>query len=355
MVYLNLQIENIAQGLIAAGYSLGNLPANALVANGDTAPSSPTTGQLWLSSVTNALSIWNGVSWDVLGLTATERETIATLSGNVYTKAETDAKVATVATSVTLKQDLLVSGTTIKTVNGVGLLGSGNVLITTPMGFLNDIQDTTIATPISGQVLSYDGTKWINTTPASGITDHTLLSNIGTNTHAQIDSDLSRLVNTSGTNTGDQDLSGYSTTSHNHTGVYSDVSHLHSGVYEPASANLAKLNVAQTFTGAQRGNVSTITYATTITPDFSVANNFVCTLTGNVIVANPTNMAVGQYGKVTLIQDATGGRTSAYGSYYKFAGGTGPTAVTTANSKTTWYYEVHSATEIVVSSVIDWK
>jgi hypothetical protein len=42
---------------------------------------------------------------------------------------------------------------------------------------------------------------------ADGPSDHTLLSNIGTNTHAQIDTALTRLVNTSGTNTGDQAIS----------------------------------------------------------------------------------------------------------------------------------------------------
>jgi hypothetical protein len=43
------------------------------------------------------------------------------------------------------------------------------------------------------------------------ITDHTGLSNIGANTHAQIDTALARLANTSGMNTGDQDLSAYAT------------------------------------------------------------------------------------------------------------------------------------------------
>jgi len=45
-------------------------------------------------------------------------------------------------------------------------------------------------------------------TGAAGTTDHTLLTNIGTNAHSAIDTALSRLANTSGTNTGDQDLTG---------------------------------------------------------------------------------------------------------------------------------------------------
>jgi hypothetical protein len=38
----------------------------------------------------------------------------------------------------------------------------------------------------------------------AGVTDHALLTNIGTNTHAQIDTDLVRLAGTSGTNTGNE-------------------------------------------------------------------------------------------------------------------------------------------------------
>jgi hypothetical protein len=44
-----------------------------------------------------------------------------------------------------------------------------------------------------------------NTGPA-GTTDHTLLANVGTNTHTAIDTALTRLANTSGSNTGDQTL-----------------------------------------------------------------------------------------------------------------------------------------------------
>ena len=58
----------------------------------------------------------------------------------------------------------------------------------------------------------------------SGVTDHTLLTNIGTNTHAQIDTAMTRLANTSGTNTGDETLAsiksklGISTLSGSNTG-----------------------------------------------------------------------------------------------------------------------------------------
>lgn len=46
---------------------------------------------------------------------------------------------------------------------------------------------------------------------SGGVTDHTELSNIGSNTHDQIDTALTRLAGTSGSNTGDQDLSSYLT------------------------------------------------------------------------------------------------------------------------------------------------
>jgi hypothetical protein len=64
------------------------------------------------------------------------------------------------------------------------------------------------STTNSGKVLTAGATAGVYTweVMTSGTTDHTALSNIGTNTHAQIDTALTRLVNTSGTNTGDQDL-----------------------------------------------------------------------------------------------------------------------------------------------------
>ena len=58
---------------------------------------------------------------------------------------------------------------------------------------LGDLTDVVIGgSPplLTGHTLTYDGVNWINQTPDSGVTDHTLLTNIGTNTHAQIDTHI---------------------------------------------------------------------------------------------------------------------------------------------------------------------
>ncbi|RKZ78382.1 MAG: hypothetical protein DRQ35_06075 [Gammaproteobacteria bacterium] len=50
--------------------------------------------------------------------------------------------------------------------------------------------------PSDGEVLTYDTTNgWQAETSASGVSDHTLLTNIGTNTHAQVDTHLSSSSN----------------------------------------------------------------------------------------------------------------------------------------------------------------
>lgn len=117
----------------------------------------------------------------------------------------------------------------------------------------------------------------------------------------------------------------------------------------------AALAVAQTFTAAQRGTVSALTDGATITPDFAVANNFSVTLGGNRTLANPTNLTAGQSGIITITQDATGSRTLAYGSYWKFAGGTAPTLTTTASAVDVLTYYVESSTRITAKLVADVK
>jgi|13_taG_2_1085334.scaffolds.fasta_scaffold08952_2 hypothetical protein len=95
-------------------------------------------------------------------------------------------------------------------------------------------------------------------------------------------------------------------------------------------ADTAKTDVAQTYSAAQRGTITTLTDGATVTPDFATSNNYTLTLGGNRTIANPTNLTAGQSGSIFLVQDGTGSRTAAWGSYWDFAGGTAPTLTTTA-------------------------
>lgn len=106
------------------------------------------------------------------------------------------------------------------------------------------------------------------------------------------------------------------------------------------------LGTAQTFTAGQRGEITTLTDGANISVDLAASNNFTVTLAGNRTLDNPTNIVAGQSGSIFIVQDATGSRTLAYGSYYDFAGGTAPTLSTAASAVDRIDYIVRSATSI---------
>lgn len=108
----------------------------------------------------------------------------------------------------------------------------------------------------------------------------------------------------------------------------------------------AQTGATNTFAGAQIGGITTLTDGATITPNFALNNSFTVTLAGNRTLANPTNLVAGQSGVFIINQDATGGRTLAYGSNYDFGGGTAPTLTTTANAQDMIAYFVVSASRI---------
>ena len=111
-------------------------------------------------------------------------------------------------------------------------------------------------------------------------------------------------------------------------------------------ADTAKTDTAQTFTAAQRGTITTLTPGTTVTPDLAVSNNFTLTPAQNTTIANPTNITAGQSGSIFIVQDGTGSRTAAWGSYWDFAAGTAPTLTTTAAAVDRVDYVVRSSTSI---------
>ena len=92
----------------------------------------------------------------------------------------------------------------------------------------------------------------------------------------------------------------------------------------------ALLGTAQTFTAGQRGEITALTSATSVTIDMANSNNFSCTMAHNVVFENPSNDTAGQSGSIFLTQDGTGSRTASWGTDWEFAGGTAPTLTTTA-------------------------
>jgi hypothetical protein len=91
---------------------------------------------------------------------------------------------------------------------------------------------------------------------------------------------------------------------------------------------------------------STLTDGTTITIDMSTRNNFTVTLAGNRTLGDPTNKTEGQSGIIRIVQDATGNRTLAFNSVWKFPYGVIPSLTTTANSVDLLAYYIESSTRI---------
>lgn len=98
------------------------------------------------------------------------------------------------------------------------------------------------------------------------------------------------------------------------------------------STGVALLAQANVFTKAQTVTPVALTDAASIATDASLSNTFTVTLGGNRTLANPTNLANGCIYNWRVKQDGTGSRTLAYGSKFKWPGGTAPTLTTTAGA-----------------------
>ena len=108
----------------------------------------------------------------------------------------------------------------------------------------------------------------------------------------------------------------------------------------------ALLGTAQTFTAGQRGEITALTSAATVTINMADSNHFSCTMAHNITFANPTNTTAGQTGSIFLTQDGTGSRTASWGANFDWATGTAPTLTTTAAAVDRIDYVVRSATSI---------
>lgn len=118
--------------------------------------------------------------------------------------------------------------------------------------------------------------------------------------------------------------------------------------------NLAATDAAQSFTAAQRGDISAVAVAagdTTKQLDFATANNFALTLanTASCELQNPSSLTAGQSGSIFIIQSSAGSHLLTYGSSWDFAGGSPagvPQLSTAGDSVDRIDYIVRSATSI---------
>lgn len=90
----------------------------------------------------------------------------------------------------------------------------------------------------------------------------------------------------------------------------------------------------------------TAAFGSTITLDFASGVNFVIAATGNFTLANPINAKPGQTGRITITQDATGGRTITYGSAFKKGASDSLALSTAASAVDVLRYDVHTSSFI---------
>ena len=90
----------------------------------------------------------------------------------------------------------------------------------------------------------------------------------------------------------------------------------------------------------------------TTTLDFSSANDFSFTLTGSIVLANPTGVTTGQSGVIYIQQDGSGSHTVGFGSHWYSLSATAPTLSTGANALDVLTYSVRNSTSIVAAALI---
>lgn len=93
---------------------------------------------------------------------------------------------------------------------------------------------------------------------------------------------------------------------------------------------VANATVANTSRTSINKGTTALTDGANIATDCSLGNVFTVTLAGNRTLTNPTNQAAGASYAWIITQDGAGNRTLAYGTAFKFPGGTDPVASTGA-------------------------
>lgn len=349
----------IANGTGAAVRSDINGALAAIVSNNsDTAaPATTYAYQWWADTTTGLLKIRNAANsaWITVGTLASTNFGLLALSGGTLTGAllTNGGSAATVALGINdANTGFYSSGT-----DEIGVATGG-----TQRAFFSDV-GLTLQAQNDIRFADSDSSNWVAfqapatiasnvtwTLPSADGTSNQVLSTNGTGTLSW----ATALTASGGTITGNLEIG--TTGSLTFEGSTADGNETTLAVTDPtadrtitlpnATGTVGLLELAQSFSAAQRGAISALTDGTTITADFALANNFSVTLGGNRTLANPSNLTAGQSGAIFITQDGTGSRTLAFGSYWDFSGGTAPTLTTTASAVDLLVYTVRSTTSI---------
>ena len=101
---------------------------------------------------------------------------------------------------------------------------------------------------------------------------------------------------------------------------------------DPGGSLLLRVGGGVRIGAVLNGAIVALTDAASIATDAALANMFTVTLGSNRTLANPTNLVSGSTYVWQVAQDATGGRTLAYGSAFKWSGAAAPTLSTAATA-----------------------
>jgi hypothetical protein len=254
-------------------------------------------------------------------------------------------------------QPVLVSGTSIKTINNESLLGSGNISISGTAGPLDDLTDVVITSPSTGQVLKYNGTNWINDTVSGGsagtlddLTDVVITSPStgqvlkynGTNWINDTDSGIA-LTNLSVTDAGGDGSLSYNNTTgvFTYTGPSATEVRAHFTAGQNISIVSGKINVTNVVLSVT--GTSPVTSSGGTTPAISLASaygdtqNPYASKTANYVLAAPngtsgapTFRALVAADIPTLNQNTTGTAANVTGTVAIANGGTGQTTAQAA-------------------------
>ncbi len=238
------------------------------------------------------------------------------------TRAEILGDADNTADNETSHADVLVDNDAVSPVNGA------NRLITeTELAASGDMRKSVYDTNANGVV--DDAERVNNLTVETAVPlGAAFTDTIYDDTGIQAEVDLNTTHRQSAHAPADADNTAANETSHADVLVDDDVGSVVQG-YDAATA---KTDVAQEYTATQNFNATTLTDGASIAWDAAANQVASVTLAGNRTLANPTNMKDGATYILTVKQDATGSRTLAYGSAYKWPGGTAPVLSTAANA-----------------------